>query len=280
MAFPGQFNFPSEEAFIARLVSPLLDRLGFSTVLDYHGSSEFGKDLVIAEFDRMSHVRYHGVQVKYVSSIGLSAVDDLIRDCHQAFKNSFHHPQTGEGNRISTFYAINGGSISEQAKFHFFNSLKHEYGDNVKLLDGKSLIALDRSATVIGVESVRSILTGILLELSYNRSLVKEVYANAVSMVNENGPYPLARLYCNAVNSYLQRPHFCLLTYAGHMRGYVNQVQMFNKIADMLGEPPGTVSASRLETLALVKNQLLDFDVQITFAVKDKLMELGPLITP
>ncbi|MEO1348518.1 MAG: hypothetical protein AAFW84_06905 [Cyanobacteria bacterium J06635_15] len=281
MVFPSQFDFPSEEAFIAQLVSPLLNRLGFSTVIDYHGSSEFGKDLVVAEFDRMSHVRYHGIQVKYVSSISLSAVDDLIRDCQQAFTNPFHHPQTGEENHISTFYAVNGGSISDQAKSHFFNSLKNYYGDNVKLLDGKSLIALDRSATVISVESVRSALIGILLELSYNRSLIEDIYLNAALMVNENGSYPLARLYCDAASSYLQHPYFCLISYAGHLRGYVNHVRMFNKVADMLGEPClQTIKESRLESLAEVKRLTLDCDAQITPAVEAKLMELGPLIAP
>ncbi len=124
MVFPSGFAFSSEDHFIETFVIPLLNRLGYSLVLNYHGSTEFGKDLIIGEFDRFSHVRYHGIQVKYVPSISLSAADDLIRDCHQAFKNPFRHPQTGHEQRISTFYAINGGSISDQSKTHFFPAFR------------------------------------------------------------------------------------------------------------------------------------------------------------
>ena len=34
------------------LLIPLLQRLGFSLVFNYHGRAEFGKDLIFAEVDR------------------------------------------------------------------------------------------------------------------------------------------------------------------------------------------------------------------------------------
>jgi len=75
----------------------------------YHGTREFGKDLVIGDFDKLGHVTYHGVQVKYGGSTGLSASDDLIRDCRHAFANPFKHPKTGQEHQISTFVGINAG---------------------------------------------------------------------------------------------------------------------------------------------------------------------------
>ncbi len=165
MTFPAEFKYKSEEEFTQSLVVPLLTRLGFSVVLNYHGTMEFGKDLIVGEFDRFAHVRYYGIQVKYESSIGLSSSHDLIRDCEQAFVNPFSHPHTGEKPMINTFYVINGGSISDQAKQNFFSHVRPKYGDNARLIDGKSLMQLDHSIASISLQQAKSILTGLLLEL-------------------------------------------------------------------------------------------------------------------
>ncbi|MDP2754082.1 MAG: hypothetical protein Q8P40_06790 [Nitrospirota bacterium] len=85
MAIPPEFNFANEDEFTQEFLIPLLQRLGFSLVVNYHGSSEFGKDLIFAELDRFGHVRYHGLQAKYEPS-------------------------------ISSFYSINGGSIGPEEK--------------------------------------------------------------------------------------------------------------------------------------------------------------------
>ena len=68
-----------------RFLIPLLQRLGFSIVVNFHGTSEFGKDIIFGEIDRFGHVVYHGLQAKYVPSISLSASDELIEDAKQAF---------------------------------------------------------------------------------------------------------------------------------------------------------------------------------------------------
>src|SRR5438477_12444055 len=119
MPFPPEFQYSNEDDFTQRFCVPLLQRLGFSLVVNYHGSSEFGKDLIFAEVDRFGHVRYHGLQAKYQPSISLNEVEELISDCLQAFANPFTHPQTGTVERISTFYVINGGSLGIEALAHY-----------------------------------------------------------------------------------------------------------------------------------------------------------------
>lgn len=128
MTIPAEFKFASEDDFIQRFLVPLLTRLGFS-VVNYHGTREFGRDLIFAEIDRFGHVRYHGLQAKYVASIGLNDSHDLIRDCDQAFTNPFVHPQTGAEGYISSFYAVNGGDVSEQARTNYHNHAIRHYGD-------------------------------------------------------------------------------------------------------------------------------------------------------
>ncbi len=282
MAFPSGFLFSSEDHFIETFVIPLLNRLGYSLVLNYHGSTEFGKDLIIGEFDRFSHVRYHGIQVKYVPSIGLTATDDLIRDCQQAFKNPFRHPQTGHEQRISTFYAINGGSISDQSKTHFFASVQHDYGDNARLLDGKALIQLDRSATIIGVEPVRSALLGLLHEMKFNLLLVDGICNTLKQMIEAEGPYPIQRLSCDATSSYLQRPHGSIIQHFDLLQQYWQYTTIFNRIVDSIDGPISAVGFKehRAKGAYDLRDQIKSATNQILPLVSSQINQLGPLVTP
>jgi hypothetical protein len=87
MAIPDEFQFEGEVEFIEKFVIPLLQRLGFSMIVNYHGSREFGKDLIFAEVDRFGYIRYLGLQAKYEPSIGLDEMRGLVTDCKQAFEN-------------------------------------------------------------------------------------------------------------------------------------------------------------------------------------------------
>jgi len=203
MAFPPQFQYANEEAFIQGFLIPLLQRLGFSLVFNYHGSSEFGKDLIFGEIDRFGHVRYHGLQAKYEASISLNEVESLVLDCKQAFASPFTHPQNGTVERISSFYAVNGGSLGTEAVNHYFNSLRPMFGGNVQLLQGRDLLALDRWASVNRVNSVGEQVTGLLIELRYNRWMISHLTAE---LPKDPKNRPLERLRLDAVSAYLRGP--------------------------------------------------------------------------
>ena len=64
MAIPTEFDYANEDDFNQRYVIPLIHKLGYSVVANYHGSTEFGKDLIFAEIDRFGHVCFHAVQTK------------------------------------------------------------------------------------------------------------------------------------------------------------------------------------------------------------------------
>lgn len=95
-----------------------------------------------------------GLQAIYEPSISLNEVEELILDCKQAFSNPFNHPQTGTVERISSFYAVNGGTIGPEAIQHYFNSLLPSYGGNARLLQAKDLLTLDRWASVNRTDNV------------------------------------------------------------------------------------------------------------------------------
>ncbi len=282
MALPSSLQFESEQDFTENFVIPLLTRLGYALVLNYHGATEFGKDLIVGEFDRFIHVRYHAIQVKYVPSIGLSDSHDLVRDCEQAFKNPFHHPHTGQYHLISTFYVINGGSISEKATTHFFSSVKSQYGDNTRLVDGKALLQLDRSATVIGVEPVRAVLTGLLLEIRYNTSTVHRVCSSLRKMLEEDSPYPMQRVSSEATGSYLHRPHAFLLDHLGLLEEYWQNTTMFNRIVDSIDTQLSAADyrKTRAEAAYPVGDRIEQVGATLLAAIARQIAQLGPLVTP
>lgn len=111
MAIPAELQYRDEADLTDNFLVPLLQRLGFSLVVNYHGSAEYGKDLVFADIDRFGHVAYHAMQAKYKPAIGNNDVQGLVNDCLQAFANPFSHPQTGASQSISKFYAVNAGSL-------------------------------------------------------------------------------------------------------------------------------------------------------------------------
>lgn len=282
MAFPKEFQFSSEQEFTDTFVTPLLTRLGYSMVVNYHGSSEFGKDLIVSEFDRFSHTRYHGIQVKYKESIGLADAEDLVLDCHQSFKNQFRHPHTGESQFISTFYVVNGGSISEQASTHFFASVRSSYGDNARLLDGRTLLQLDRSVASLAIESVRRLLVGLRLEVMYNSNALAYV-CGALKRMAEGGGYPMQRLRTEAIARLLESPHPCLSEALDVIQLYWQDATMFNRIVDSADAPVSGKGyrETRIEQAQAFAPRLIARAALVLAAVEAQLHRLGgPLIQP
>ncbi|QDV74164.1 restriction endonuclease [Botrimarina mediterranea] len=173
MAIQDELQYGSEADFTTKYVMPLLRRRGYAVVAYYHGSDEFGKDVVFGEIDKLGHVRYCAAQIKAVSSIGLSAVAELIQDCEQAFANPFKHPQTGAEEKISAFYAINSGTFSSQARTHFYSQLRHRYGANVRMLQGEDLLAIDRATTAESLSVLSARVSGLIAEVNYNNWILR-----------------------------------------------------------------------------------------------------------
>jgi hypothetical protein len=203
MSFPSSFHYENEADFIRRLVVPVLQRLGFDAVTNYHGMREHGKDLVFGETDRFGLHIYHGLQAKYAPSISQKEAFGLIDDARQAFTMPFQHPTSGTNERISKFYVVNGGSISDNVRDLFFNALRPHFGANVRLIDGDELVALERHASIVIEPSARA-LTQLLRELTGNRaSLIQFVQALGAG---ESLPEMSVREDCTT--EYLKNPCF------------------------------------------------------------------------
>ena len=289
MTMPLEFAFASEDDFIQRFLIPLLHRLGFSVVANYHRThGELGKDSVFAEIDRFGHIHYCGLQAKFEKSIGLSAIETVIQDCRQAFANPFTHPHTHAAERIQTFYAVNGGSISPDAREHFFGSVGHPLAACARLLDGKSLLVLDRWAAANRSLATLPDLNGLLLEIGYNRrlgglivqpleQLLQSQACAEPSLVMTNPVFP-NRFRINAASEYLQRPFFLEAVPAELVEAYWENLILCNAMLDRcIGLTTVGVVTGNVKNVVEKMPIITGIGDALAAKVADVLQTLGPL---
>jgi len=170
-------QFKNEESFRQNFVRPLLNKLGFFLVTDYHGRREFGKDFVFSELHRFGGIRHYAAQVKHIQTIGLGqAIDELLTQVNQAFSNPFTLPDSPRDDYISSFYIFNSGRITIEAKDDLIQRLRRTlYGENVYFLDGDRLDSLNKWATFQNDQNIRSRLWGLKNQLIINIKIWESV---------------------------------------------------------------------------------------------------------
>ena len=280
MPIPPEFDYTNEDDFTQRFLIPMLQRLGYLLVVNYHGHAELGKDLIFAEIDRFGHVRYHGLQAKYEPSISLNEVESLITDCKQAFSNPFTHPQTGTVERISSFYAVNGGSIGPKAVQHYFNSLLPTYGGNSRLLQAKGLLTLDRWASRNQTENVIAVVNGLKIELSLNRLITSKWAPVLQSRINgREMSWCMEQFKVDAVSAYLTQPILQAFFDAAEILHYWRLCNLCNRVFDLLMTDAIALS-NKDEVVKTCFNHLTDIDaiaLSTLSAIGQVLQTLGPL---
>jgi hypothetical protein len=241
MALSPEFTaYADENDFVQRFLVPLLGRLGFGIVVNHHGQSEAGMDLIVGEIDRFAHVRYHGIQAKFEGSISKAATHGLFQDATEAFAAEFTHPQTGAKQRISCFYAVNAGTVSDEGRTLFFDLLRSKHGDNVRLLEGRDLLALDRSAT-IRTESTRNLLLALLMETKRICASLNRLLPRLQAIVDGDGNgvvYPVERLRLVAIEAWLANPVLLSLLPAEEIEDIHSLASAFNRCLDEAGSSP------------------------------------------
>jgi len=218
---------------------PLLLRLGFGIVMNYHGQREFGRDVVFGDVDRFGHVVYYGMQLKYESSLSLSDSHSLIQDAEQATNNPFRHPQTGREEFISCFYVANAGNISDSGRENFFNTLSRKGIRDARLLDGNALLLLDKAATLNRNAILQERLTGLLQEVRVNRNLVQNFVSDLQAFVEDPAakPFPFLRFRNTASSNYLNAPFPIPELSIDVIDQYWQIIRMLNDLANSVDGP-------------------------------------------
>jgi hypothetical protein len=282
MTISAEFAYSGDNKefqFRDSFVMPLLVRLGFSVVVNYHGKREFGRDVIFADIDRFGHVVYYGKQIKYESSISQSESHALIEDAVEAMTHPFTHPQTGQEEFISCFYVANAGAISSNARENFFTILKNKHGTrNAKLLDGNDLLLLDKIAFMTRGALVRERLSGLVREIGTNRAIAMALLEAMRKHVQEDGPYPVQRLRRSATESYLTAPIHVPTLLPENVDRYWQFISMANHVADSLGASitGGDYRVTRFQGLAQIIPQSITYGSVIESALSAFLKELTP----
>jgi len=242
MAIPVQLVYHGENKefqFRDEFVMPLLIRLGFGIVVNYHGQREFGRDVIFGDVDRFGHVVYHGMQIKYEASISLSDSHSLVQDAEQGTHNPFKHPQTGRQEFISCFYVANAGDISDQARENFFSTVTRRGVRDARLLDGKALILLDKAAALSRNANLQERLTGLLQEVRRNRSVLTQLVQTLPKYAEDHAtkPFPIQRCRNTASGAYLNAPFAVPNLPIDVVDQYWEMVRMLNDIAESIGVP-------------------------------------------
>lgn len=196
-------RFKDEAEFREKFVKPLLNRLGFYGVSEQHGSQEFGKDFVFSELHRLGGMRHYAAQVKHVERINQGrAVDELLSQVKQAFAAPFKRPDSPRDCHVSAVYVFNSGEITANAKEQLLREVERErYGDNMHLLDGERLEALNEWATLQSDATARTRLVGL-------RSALYFIIVNLSSYETLNRA-DIKPLFIQGIELYLSEPVNC-----------------------------------------------------------------------
>lgn len=282
MPIPAQLVYDGknkEFQFRDKFVMPLLLRLGFGIVLNYHGPREFGRDVVFGDIDRFGHVVYYGMQIKYEASISLSGSHSLIQDTEEATNTPFKHPQTGRVEFISCFYIANAGDFSDQAMEHFFHGVAHRGIRDARLLNGNALILLDKAASLNRNADVKERLVGLLQEVRVNRNLVTTLVPGLQAFVDDtaNKPFPFLRFRNSASANYLNAPFPIPDLPINTVDQYWQLIRMLNDLADSIGVllSAEEFRKGRLEGFINVASQLVSYATEIERVVMALLTQLN-----
>jgi hypothetical protein len=196
-------SFGKEDPFRKDFLIPLLRRLGYDVVCDYHGTREFGRDIVFQEIDGFGQPIYHGLQAKYVDSLGQSDAHKLLEQCHEAFSQPFEHKSTGARHFISHLYIVNAGNISDNAE----RVLRDAYKGRVSLIDGKTIVQTDRWGTLRDMEKRQGVLQGLANDLHFNWHVALEIesYMRDFAMSGRSS-IRYDQLRTTGLDAYLNRP--------------------------------------------------------------------------
>lgn len=138
----------SESDFRGDVLVPLFKGMGFSDVTEYHGTLEFGKDIVFSEQDRFGERIYYAVVVKHgrihgtVGKAGNSS--EVLYQAQQALGEPWLDPFNIERHRIDKVIIATSGQITQGAILSIEQRIQ---GQHIRFLEGnKILVFIDNYA--------------------------------------------------------------------------------------------------------------------------------------
>jgi hypothetical protein len=123
---------------------------------------------------------------------------------------------------------------------YFFALLQNKHGDNIRLLEGRDLLALDRSAAV-RAESTRNLLLALLMETRRLCVSLDRLMPRLQAIVDGDGNgvvYPVERLRLVAIEAWLANPVLLSMLPAKQIEELHSLGSAFNRCLDEAGSSP------------------------------------------
>jgi hypothetical protein len=137
----------SEEMFIAHVMSPLLEKMGFEHVRreQFHGPGEFGSDILPFRYATpLDTVEYYAVQTKATPIHGTSArrgnAAEIISQARQALDMAFIDDLDNERKHIDKFIIATNKNIRANARTYIESAI--EANRRIVFLDLDKLVDL------------------------------------------------------------------------------------------------------------------------------------------
>lgn len=108
----------TERDFVLKRLVPLLRKLGFHNVHHTHGTDEYGRDLILYDYDRFGIERPYGAQAKFgdISGAAGTQIDKITAQIDDAFVMPYSDIRTGEEKYIVGLYIIISGKFKRNAR--------------------------------------------------------------------------------------------------------------------------------------------------------------------
>jgi hypothetical protein len=137
------FRSLSESELRSEVLVPLFEAMGFHDVIEFHGTLEFGKDIVFYEEDRFGERIYYGVSVKAKDIHGTVAksgnASEVLIQAQQALAEPWVDPFNGKEHLIDWVIIATSGKITHVAAFGIRERMR---GSHVRFLHGTKLLSL------------------------------------------------------------------------------------------------------------------------------------------
>jgi hypothetical protein len=109
-----------------QVLVPLLQAMNFQGVHEYHGNSEFGKDIVCWKFDELHNRKNLALVVKAILVSGQSkAAADIENQVRQCFSRPYVDHITGSSEEVDRCWIVSNKSISHDAVDHIKAGIGH-----------------------------------------------------------------------------------------------------------------------------------------------------------
>jgi hypothetical protein len=272
-------HYGDEGPFRKDFLIPLLHRLGYDVVCDYHGTREFGRDIVFQEIDGFGQPLYHGLQAKYEDSVSQSVAHKLLEQCHEAFTQPFEHKSTGARHFVAHLYIVNAGNISDNAE----RIIREAYKGRVSLIDGKTIVQVDRWGAIRDMEKREGILRGLASDLEYNWRIASEIQSDLDQFARgETTKFGVSFFRTTGLDNFLVRPIPSDRFQYEEVQQVWRACSEANAVKDILFNPTSEDRRRRLagEIAAVLCAPILDNCQRLLSAVNATLEEIGkPLAT-